>query len=136
MAILLPIGAMVLSDMVLSFVYGVASLVAQPVVYLCIVATVVIGRFVKGRASAVNVAIAATASSIVFYAVTNFAEWAFTYRYSKSLDGLIACYAAAIPFFRNSFAGDMIFTAILFGAFALLQKGVPSLRAPDELLAA
>jgi len=37
------------------------------------------------------------------------------------LAGLGQCYAAAIPFYRNQFAGDLIFTAAFFGIPALFR---------------
>jgi hypothetical protein len=36
--------------------------------------------------------------------------------------------AAAIPFFRNTLAGDAAYTLVLFGGFALAQRYLPVLR--------
>jgi len=47
--------------------------------------------------------------------------------YPRTLDGLATCYIAAIPFFRNTLAGDAGYTVALFGGFALAQRYVPSL---------
>jgi hypothetical protein len=44
--------------------------------------------------------------------------------YSRDLSGLAACYAAAIPFFRHTLESDLLYTAVLFGAHALLSRGV------------
>lgn len=54
--------------------------------------------------------------------------------YSRNLSGLIACYAVALPFagtnappvgfFGNQLLGDLFYTGLLFGAYALLQSGV------------
>ena len=35
---------------------------------------------------------------------------------------------AAIPFFANTLAGDLMFTALLFGGFALAEQWFPVLR--------
>jgi hypothetical protein len=48
--------------------------------------------------------------------------------YPRTLVGLEACYMAAIPFFQNTVAGDLLFSALLFGGFALLERKVPGLR--------
>ncbi|MFN7312544.1 MAG: DUF6580 family putative transport protein, partial [Bacteroidota bacterium] len=40
---------------------------------------------------------------------------------------LMECYTAAIPFFRNSFAGDLFYTTILFGGYYLIQINAPKL---------
>lgn len=69
---------------------------------------------------------AALASSVSFFIVSNFAVWAvWGDLYPKTLAGLMACYAAAIPFFRHTLGSDLIFTALMFGlpaAVALLAR--------------
>ncbi|MDP9186749.1 MAG: hypothetical protein M3O72_05275 [Verrucomicrobiota bacterium] len=134
-AFVLPIAAMFLSDLVLGFtMYGRTLFVSQPVVYLCMLATVVIGKLIQNRKSWVNITVATLASSLMFYFVTNFAVWAFDSLYPKTWDGLIACYTAAIPFFRNSLIGDVFFAAVLFGGFAVLERFWVSLREAREPL--
>jgi len=128
-AYLLALAAMLLSDVVLAFtVYGVSTLTSQPVVYACIVATVAMGKLIRDKRSALQVGRVTLASSVIFYAVTNLAVWASGELYPRSWAGLAACYAAAIPFFRNSLLGDMGFAAVLFGGFALLETYVRSLQ--------
>jgi len=46
--------------------------------------------------------------------------------YPRTLDGLATCYIAAIPFFRNTLAGDAA-TPWRCSGFALAQRYVPSL---------
>ena len=67
-------------------------------------------------------------SSLLFFVLTNFGVWLVNGYYPHTVAGLAACYVAAIPFFQNSIAGDLFYTALLFGGFALLQRGVPALR--------
>ncbi len=123
LAFLLPLGAMLLSDVALALaVYGISSMQSQPVVYLCMLATVAMGRLIQGKRSAATIALTTWASSLLFYLVTNFAVWAFGSLYPKTWAGLFACYTAALPFFRNSVAGDFAFAAVLFGGFALLER--------------
>lgn len=66
-----------------------------------------------------RVAGAALASSVSFFVVSNFAVWACWPTYPKNFAGLMSCYAAAIPFFRREVAGDLLFTAVMFGVPAL-----------------
>ena len=134
-AFLLPLAAMLLSDLVLGFgVYGMASMKSEPVVYLCMLLTVGIGRLIRIRRSATKIAFATLASSLIFYFVTNFAVWTFDSLYPKTWDGLSACYTAAIPFFRNSLIGDIFFAVVLFGGFAVLERFWVSLREAREPL--
>ncbi len=58
-------------------------------------------------------------SSLLFFAVTNFGVWIWFGGYERSLVGLGECYLAAIPFFRYTLAGDMFFSVVLFGSYAL-----------------
>jgi hypothetical protein len=134
-AFLLPLAAMLLSDLVLGFgVYGMASMKSQPVVYLCVLLTVGIGRLIQTGRSATKIVFATLTSSLMFYFVTNFAVWAFDSLYPRTWDGLSACYTAAIPFFRNSLIGDTSFAAVLFGGFAVLERFWVSLREAREPL--
>jgi hypothetical protein len=73
----------------------------------------------RDKTAWLRVAGAALASSLSFFAVSNFAVWACWSMYPKTIPGLMACYAAAIPFFRRGLAGDLLFTAVMFGVPAL-----------------
>ncbi|PYJ88946.1 MAG: hypothetical protein DME71_11330 [Verrucomicrobia bacterium] len=130
-AFLLPMAAMFLSDLVLGFaVYGGALLKSQPPVYLCVLMTVAIGRLIRNNRSALKIASATFGNAVIFYLVTNFAVWAWGALYPRTWSGLIVCYTAAIPFFRNSLIGDITFVAVLFGGFAVLERFFASLREP------
>jgi hypothetical protein len=94
------------------------------------------GKLIRDRRSVLNVGSVTLASSVLFYAVTNLAVWASGSLYPRTLAGLMVCYTAAIPFFRNSLIGDMAFAAILFGGFALLENVVVSLREKQHTVAA
>jgi hypothetical protein len=124
-----PLGALVLSDLVLGFYPELAF------VYLSTAATVVIGWAVATRKTFLGVGLAALASSVLFFTVTNFGVWLVMDYYPKTLAGLAACYVAAIPFFQNTLAGDLVFSALLFGGFALAERRLPMLRAPEPLAA-
>jgi hypothetical protein len=58
-------------------------------------------------------------SSILFFIVTNFGVWLTGggWFYPKTWQGLMECYTLAIPFFRNTVAGDLVYTGALFGLF-------------------
>jgi hypothetical protein len=83
-----------------------------------------------------RIAGAAVAGSVLFYVLTNFGTWLTTGMYPRTLEGLAACYVAAIPFFQNTLAGDLFFSALLFGGFAVAERAIPRLReAPRPQLA-
>jgi hypothetical protein len=121
-ALVAPLGALFLSDLVLGFYRG------MPIVYFSVALVVIIGWLALRRVSPIRVGGAAIASSVLFFVLTNFGTWLSSGFYPLTLAGLEACYVAAIPFFQNTVAGDLFYAAILFGGFALLERTVPALR--------
>jgi hypothetical protein len=130
LAFLVPLAALLLSDLILGFYSH------MEVVYLSFALVVCVGLWLQKRRSAIYIAGAALASSILFFLLTNFGVWAFESLYPKTVEGLLACYVAAIPFFQNTLQGDLFFTAVLFGGFTLLERGFPKLREPRMTAAA
>jgi Family of unknown function (DUF6580) len=66
--------------------------------------------------------------SLIFFIVTNFGVWLSTQTlYAHDLAGLIQCYTAAIPFFRNSLIGDLFYVGALFGLYETAKKYLPTL---------
>jgi hypothetical protein len=119
LAFVAPLGALLVSDLVLGFYPELAF------VYLSVAATVLIGWFVARRRTVMRVGVAALAASVLFFLVTNFGVWVLMDYYPHTASGLLACYVAAIPFFQNTLAGDLFYSALLFGGFALLERAVP-----------
>jgi hypothetical protein len=79
----------------------------------------------------IRIGLASVAGSIVFFLVSNFGTWALSGMYAHTLTGLAACYAAAIPFFQNTLAGDLFYATLLFGGFRVAELLVPKLRAGE-----
>jgi hypothetical protein len=65
---------------------------------------------------------ASLAGSVSFYLVSNFAVWAaWGDMYPKTFSGLIACYSAAVPFFKHALEGDFLFTCVMFATPVVLH---------------
>ena len=62
--------------------------------------------------------------SLLFFLTTNFGSWLCFDSYPQSLVGLIQCYVAALPFFRYTLGGDLVFACLLFGAYGLVMNVV------------
>src|ERR1700722_3314745 len=122
MAYLVPLTALLLSDLVLGFYRG------MPVVYCTFAFIVWIGQYLQTNRSAPRILGAALTSSVLFFLTTNLDVWALGSMYPRTFDGLLACYVAAIPFFCNTVQGDLLFTAVLFGGFRLLERHFTGLR--------
>jgi len=115
---LVPFAALLLSDLVLGFYNPIGMLWN----YLAFAACLGLGAgwLTKGR-SFPRVAGAVLASSVAFFVISNFGMWASGY-YPRTWAGLVECYTAALPFFRNTFASDVLYSAALFGGHALLSR--------------
>jgi hypothetical protein len=119
-----PFGALLLSDAVLGFYPG------MEFIYGSVAAIVLIGWMVASHKSILRIGLGTLAGSALFFVVTNFGVWLGSGMYSHSVAGLTACYAEATPFFQNTLVGDLFYTVLLFGGFALLQRFVPAVREP------
>jgi hypothetical protein len=54
--------------------------------------------------------------------------------YPKTLNGLMACYVAGLPFFRNGVASDLLFTAAFFGiGYLAAQRHMAAVPASQRL---
>ena len=115
----LPLAAMLLSDALIGFHPF------MPVIYLTFALVVWMGVSLRRRLTALPVAGAALGASTLFFVVSNFAEWTLGMLYPRTLEGLIACYVAAIPFFGNTIGGALFYSAALFGGLALAEKKIP-----------
>jgi hypothetical protein len=122
LAILVPLIAMILSDIVLGFHNYMFA------VYASLLVTVGIGFIVRRKPGILSVAAGSLVSSVVFFLITNFAVWMMTPAYSSSFSGLLTCYVAGIPFFNNGIMGDLFFNTILFGSFYAVTSRFPALQ--------
>jgi hypothetical protein len=114
-SLVVPIAALLISDSILGF-YPVLFFV-----YGTVAAIGVIGLWLRSHKKPLPVFGATLVSSILFFLVTNFGVWAVgPEMYPKTWAGLLECYAAGLPFFRNTVAGDLFYVAVLFGMFELL----------------
>jgi hypothetical protein len=129
LAFVAPLGALLLSDAILGFYSG------MEFQYLSVALIVLVGWVALSRVSPLRLAAAAVASSILFFAITNFGTWLTSGMYPHTLTGLGACYVAAIPFFQNTVAGDLFYTVLLFGGFHIAELLAPRLRAEEAKLA-
>lgn len=134
LGVAIPLLAMAIADCVIAFSLPSAWvrdwLGTLPFVYFCIAMTAVGGFALRGKVNVPRVAIGAFASSVLFFVVTNFATW-LTARPDAGAactNGLTACYVAAIPFFRGTLAGTLVWSGVLFGGFALLSRRWTTLR--------
>lgn len=112
----IPLALLAASDVVLTkIVYSYQFSWDHFVTWAWYAAILWLGTSLRESTSALRIAVSALAGSVSFFVVSNFAVWAAWNMYPKTGAGLITCYAAALPFFRRGFEGDMLFTAVIFG---------------------
>lgn len=120
-AVLVPVAALVLSDLILGFheltavVYGAFALIALG------------AHAVRGKITGWRIGSAALVASVFFFLVTNFAVWAMGSTYSPNLSGLMASYLAGLPFLASQALGDVFYSAILFTLWDQLEARAPAL---------
>lgn len=115
-ALALPLVVLFISDIFLGFhgtmvfVYGTFLLIG------------LMGVWLSKHKNLRNVLLTTICSSVLFFVITNLGVWLEGRLYPRTLAGLIDCYVLAIPFFRNTILGDMLYVSLFFGSFELAIK--------------
>ncbi len=119
LAWLVPLAVLILGDLVLGLYHpGVMA-----AVYLAMLLPVLFGRAMGVRGvSLFGIGASALGAAVLFFAISNFAVWLFYNTYPHTLAGLWMCYVAALPFFKYTLAGNVVWLAVLFGGHALLTR--------------
>lgn len=126
---ILPLIAMWVSDLVINnIVY--ASYTNSMVwvsegfiwIYAGVLAQSIISWFLVSDNKFTNIIGSSLFGAIAFFILSNFGVWIGSTMYPNTLSGLATCFAAAIPFFANTLAGNLFFSFILFGSYFLIEK--------------
>lgn len=133
-AYLLPLLAMFISDAYIQLFTPMKGFydISQFFVYGSMAIITFMGTTMKNH-KALRVAGYSIAGSAIFFVLSNFGTFLTGY-WGLSFDGLVTTYLMALPFytkegtsfFANSFLGDLIFSGILFGAYAVLKQALTS----------
>ena len=133
-AFIVPVLALWLSDLVLNnvmyaayydgftfftsgFLYVYGSFAMIVILGITLLKKVTLPRVIGG----------ALGASILFFVVSNFGVWLSSPLYPNTIEGLIMCYTAAIPFFHYTLAGNIIYCGVLFGGYEYLRYKSPEL---------
>ncbi len=93
-----------------------------------------VGLWIRNNKSTFNVIFGTLTGSLLFFFITNYAVWAFTPLYQKNFYGLLQSYVMAIPFFRNSLAGDFFYVAVLFGTYESARYFLTKFKQNEEII--
>ena len=132
-AYLVPAAALLISD-VIGHAFGIAGMgfynpMVMAATYVGVTLAVPVGRLVRSQAPVGGAAwqklpIAALVASTLFFFISNLGVWLGPW-YPSTAGGLLACFSNAIPFYGYTIAGDLVFTAVMFGAFELSRITLP-----------
>jgi hypothetical protein len=93
------------------------------ITWLWYAAVLVLGSLLlKQRTNVTRVVTGSLLASTSFFAVSNYAVWVGSGMYPHSFGGLTACYASALPFYRNDLVSTLLVTGVAFGAEALVRR--------------
>ena len=132
-AFLLPLCSMLLSDVLYEVLFQLKISAipgfygGQWINYLFFVAATFIG-FAVNQNKWISILGGSLAGVLFYFLASNFAVWMGgglalnNLPYSKTIDGLMACLTAGVPFMKNSFFATLFFSLVLFGSYYLLNK--------------
>jgi hypothetical protein len=131
-AYLVPLLALAITDPIRSRMEGgyPAYSSGTIIVYGSFLISVFLGRtFLRNTNSPLRIASVVFAGSLQFYLITNFFVWFGAHdMYPQTLSGLAACYVAGLPFYGRTLLGDLFFSSVLFGVYALVSRRLESAR--------
>ncbi len=134
-ALLIPILAVWISDLFINnviyaqyypgFTWFYSGFYWQYGSYLLITCT---GLLIFKKVTVFRVLTGALTSTVIFFLISNFGCWPGNSYYTQDINGLMACYAAGLPYLKGTLSGDLFYCIVLFGSFALAQRRFPELR--------
>ncbi len=117
LAFLVPLVALLITDLILGFHVTMAFTYAA--IALCTALSLV---FLKDSQKPLRIGILSLSSSVIFFVVSNLGIWLVSGMYSLDLQGLVTCFVMAWPFFQGHVIGDLLYSAVLFGAYSRIAR--------------
>jgi hypothetical protein len=132
-AFLFPLLALLISDTVIQGLYennmfpypGIYS--GQWKNYLILFTATLIGWALRGRKTTHLIA-GAFAAPTVFFLISNFNVWSSQQvLYPKTFNGLVQCYTAGLPFYRNALIATFVFLPLILFLYNYMMRSKPVL---------
>ena len=129
MSFLLPLAALLISDAIIHVLYLNGQFVfpglygGQWKNYAILLAVTLIGWTLKGR-SRNSLIVGGIAAPTLFFLVSNFMVWqaASEAFYPKTFSGLMTCYEAGLPFYRNSLIATAVFLPVILVSYNYITR--------------
>lgn len=131
-AIFVPLVALIVSDYLLlyvnpftmhadfSHIYPISAMFHATTFYVwgSFVFSSLIGIWLRKTKRPEVILGATVGASLQFFLITNFGVWA-AGAYSRGIEGLLQSYLMGLPFLKFTLLGDLFYTGVFFGAYAL-----------------
>ncbi|MCD4779262.1 MAG: hypothetical protein K8S27_01755 [Candidatus Omnitrophica bacterium] len=127
-SLLLPLALFILSDLFLGLHSTILFTWGSVLIIACI------GLRMRGRQNMTLTMGGSLLSAVIFFVVTNFGVWLMFNTYAPTWAGLVQCYMMAIPFFRSTLAGTLVYTVVLVGLYEIIARRVKTTRFATVLL--
>lgn len=132
-AFLLPLISMLVSDGIYQLLYinGLSEISGfyggQWKNYLLIISLTCFGFLIK-KNNILAILGTSVAAPTVFFIVSNGMVWlgGGGWGHPKTMAGLMACYADGLPFYPNSIYSTLLFSAVLFGTYSVINRTAPN----------
>jgi len=118
-AFLVPLAAMLMSDLIVGFY----SPITMASVYLSLLLVVALGIGMNNKVSVIKIGGFSLIGAVLFFMLTNFGVWVIpNSMYPRTFAGLVDCYVMAIPFFGNTVYSALIYSAVMFGVYEAAER--------------
>ena len=118
-----PVALLAASDVLLTtLVYHMRLGWWQSITWLAFAVVALIGCWIRKRQTVARIGCATLAGPTAFFVISNFGVWLAGHLYPATWDGLVTCYVAALPFYRNSLLSTVLYAALLFGVNEIYQR--------------
>lgn len=127
-----PFLALFASDLILNNViyrqyYTEFTFITSWWIYVAFALVMLIGwALLRQKVTPGRLLAASLSASALFFVVTNFSTWLDSGMYPQTPAGLAACFAAGLPFLKNTVLGDLFFSGVMFGAYEWMKAQQPS----------
>lgn len=127
--LLLPVAAAMFADLA---TVGVYSVLVMFFVYTGHLVSALCGRYlVRDKALTTRLPVAVIGASLGFYLVSNLGNWwAFQ---PHTWAGLVECYTLGLPYLARTLFGNVLYSALFFGAFILIQQALSDKYVTDTV---
>tara|TARA_Y100001970_G_C14197217_1_gene838825 strand:- start:1159 stop:1707 length:549 start_codon:yes stop_codon:yes gene_type:complete len=124
--IAIPIVALLISDFMLQYQAGYQYMFSSVFfwTYGALFLIFLLSFFYMKDITFKNVLLKSFLGAMIFFLISNFGVWIMSPGYPLNFSGLISCYTAAIPFFRNTLSSTIIYSLIIFSPILLKNKNL------------